>query len=337
MKTLVLSHKHYLAPLAWRLSREGAETTLLVTKKRYQRAWEGRLPKPLSGRDIPLDDLDLKPWVEAALTGDTQVLTDLTQVPHSDFGAAPNLFFTLKTEAPTRDNYSLVLGGWFNGSWHLPHWYVPDWGLFPGGTGPEVVAGGAVLRGRAYPTDILEQLTEPLSQVGFRGLVGAGVRYNETSGKLEPTGHFHAGWDDWLHWELALCELPSWTSLLEGSSQTEGPTNDLPPYTVGVVVSQPPWPSVGHPVPAQVELALAPQITKNTFFHDICVEEGRVLTAGTDGLVGVARGVGRSLDRARGQALATVGGLVFRERQVRLDVGAQVPGVVVGLEELGWW
>lgn len=333
---LILSHKHYLAPLAWRLSREGAEVTLIITKKRYQGAWEGRLDKPLKGRDIPLEDPNLKPWVEAALLGENRVVTDLTQAPHSTLGGSTHLLFTLKTPKPTPDNYSLVLGGWFSQAhWSLLHWYLPEWGLFPGGGGAEVIAGGTVLRGRAYPTEVLDPLTGHLAQATFTGLVGVGVRYDKASGRLEPTGYFHAGWDDWLHWELALCEVTSWASLLNGDSLQ--PDAALPPFTVGLTVTQPPWPSVGQPVPPRVELALGPETTKTLFLHDVVVDGGRVFTAGCDGLVGVARGVGRSLGRARAGALATAGALRFPERQARGDVASQVEAAVGALEGLGWW
>jgi len=334
VKTLILSYRHHLAPLAWRLSREEVPVELVVTKKRYQKAWDGRLEKAVRGEDLPLDHPDLKPWVEAALVGESRVLTDLTSVLHSDLGGSTHLFFTLKTPPPTQENYSLVLGTWFNGTdWKLLHWYVPDWGLFPGGMGAHVMAGGTVLHGSTYPVGLLEPLREPLMEAGFRGLVGLGLRYVESSGQLEPTGYFHAGWDDWLHWELAMCELPSWASLLEDSPQPD----DLPPFTVGVVVSQPPWPAVGHPVPPRVELHLQPQVTKGIFFHDICVEDGRVYTAGCDGLVGVARGSAKSLPRAKAKALATADALTLSERQLRPDVGGNVDLVVSGLEELGLW
>jgi hypothetical protein len=207
--------------------------------------------------------------------------------------------------------------------------------MFPGGIGAEVMAGGTVLRGPQYPGDILHQLNEPLTQAGFRGLVGVGLRYNQTSAQLEPTGYFHAGWDDWLHWELALCEVPSWASLMDGSPNAE--SDFLPEFTTGIVVSQPPWPSVGQPVPPSVELAIQPQFTKNIFFHDIMVSGGKVFTAGVDGLIGVARGTGRSLGKARGVALAVAGAMAFPERQARVDVGASVETVLVALEEMGWW
>lgn len=334
MKTLILSHKHHLAPLAWRLSREGEQVELITCKKRYQGAWAGRLPQAIPpGQPIYPEHPDLKPWVEAASRGEIRIITDY-MAALSAFGDSTHLFYTLKTANPSRENYSVVLGAWWTGEeWLLPHWYIPEWGLFPGGLGAEVIAGGTVLRGSSYPLDTLAPLESALQQVNFKGLVGAGLRWVEATGKLEPTGMFTAGWSEWLHWELALGELPSLTTLLGGDPQ---PT-DLAPFTVGVVLSQPPWPIVGTPAPPSVPLELNPEVTRRVFFHDIKVEAGQVMTAGSDGLVGVARGTGRSLARARQVALTVAGLVNFPERQLRMDVGLGVDQAVVALEGLGYW
>ena len=334
MKTLIYSHKHYLAPLAWRLSREGEDVSLVTLKKRYQGVWSGRLPQAIEGgADIQPDHPDLKPWVESAALGETRVITDVKSAVPS-FSGSTHFFYTLKMPAPSRENYNLVLGAWWDGTtWQLPHWYLPEWGLFPGGLGSEVIAGGTILRGSTYPLDLLQPLEGPLTEAGFKGLVGLGVRYVESSGKLEPTQMFTAGWGEWLHWELALGELESLNLLLTHGDHHLG----LPPFTVGIVVSQPPWPSVGFPTPPSVDLTFTPEVTKKIFFHDINIVEGKITTCGADGLVGVARGSGRSLAKARQVALVTADAIRFPERQLRPDVGAGADNLVVALEQLGYW
>lgn len=332
MKTLVLSRTHHLAPLAWRLSREGVEVEMVVTKKRYQRSRAGHITQPLGGRDLQLEDPDLKPWLELAQQGALRVITDHPHVATSEWAKCPNLFATLPSQ-PTPG--ALVLGAWFSGGeWSLHHWYVPDWGLFPGGLGAQVVAGGTVLRGRSYPVSLLAPLAEPFTEAGFRGPVGVSVTIDKDSGQLASTA-FTAGWSEWLHWGLMLSELPDWDSLLGGAPQ---PESDLPPYTVGVVVSQPPWPHVGQPVPPRVGVAVETEATKNLFLYDVATGEGgQLVTTGADGLVSVARGFGWSLGRARAQALAGAAGVQVREKQVRVDTGQQVEGVLLALEQLGWW
>lgn len=330
---LVLSYTHSLLPLAWRLRREGAEVRVLVVKKRYQPAWSGKLYKEEVGsfekgvRDI--GPAQWEPWVEQAKAGEIAVVTD-TEAALPAFAGSPHLFPTVK--GATYGTPGLVLGAWFDqGAWYHPHWFFPEWGAWPGGGGPTVLGGGTVVR----PAPIgpwLAGVAGPLSEIGYRGLVGVGLAYAQASGEFQPTG-FQAGWAP-IHWHLFMEGLESWTALVDGRPTEAQPTSDT--YTVGVVVSQPPWPTIGSPSPPQVELSsVTPEVSGSTFFHDIRLKGSVLSTGGTDGLIGITRGSGRTLQRARTRALLTAGAIRFPERQMRTDIASNVDASLAVLEELG--
>jgi hypothetical protein len=74
-----------------------------------------------------------------------------------------------------------------------------------------------------------------------------------------------------------------------------------------------------------------------TAFHDIQVESDGVVTAGTDGLVGVVTGAGHSWDmlRARVVGLAAELASLVPGAQYRLDFGQSIPMVVGAMENVG--
>ena len=333
MNTLVISETHHLLPLAWRLKKELEPThklEVVVVHKRYQDAWAGRLQKAKHhpGKGV----VHFDEWVQPAMDGELRVLTDSPKAMEQ-FKGAPHLFgLAPSTEPDTHPE--LMMGAWFDkGDITHPHWVVPDWGLWPGGLGADVLGGATMIEPPVFrgPVAILEALRAPLEE--FRGLVSVGLKFVQASRDFQAVG-YQAGWP-WLHSGLFAQTLPSLVELLDGKAEpTPGPR-----FSVGIPVSQAPWPFVGTPKPASVELqGLSPEVTKHVLFHDIRIERGsEVWTGGNDGLVGVAHGQGRLPALARARSLAVANQLSLPEGQARTDVGSQVDRVLMAFEPLGLW
>ena len=74
---------------------------------------------------------------------------------------------------------------------------------------------------------------------------------------------------------------------------------------------------------------------RDIYLHDVKMEQGQLLTAGTDGLVAVVRGSGQRPASARAKALRTASTFRLPQIQVRLDAGQQVEQTLNFLEDHG--
>lgn len=347
VKFLVVTHQHHLLPFAWRLHKEGADVTTVVFADRYERAWDGLIPKALTSRTklekeakrIPRDgDLpEGSPWgplVEQARAGELHVLTDSRRAMEL-FAGCPNLFGIHEDKDAPRVPTMLALDAWFDGeSFSLPHWVVQDWGAWQGGMGPAVLAGGTLVwqgPGFVGPLGLLDTAKDLLKTASFKGMVSMGVAYDTVAGQWQPQA-LRVGWP-FLHTHLLFSELPSLTLLFAGSPDTLGLEKR---FVTALVVSQPPWPHLGNLTPARVPLeGLSSEDRGSLFFHDVLKDGEGLSTAGLDGLVAVARGAGNSPEAARLGALGVASRVVLPERQFRPDIGGQVGAALVGLEGMG--
>jgi hypothetical protein len=151
------------------------------------------------------------------------------------------------------------------------------------------------------------------------GLWRANVVF-DAEGKLE-VGPWSLGWDlghthAFLAW-LADSE-DGLAGLLKGGEPWGGPG-----ITLVVPVSVPPWPGKEAAARAGVEVPAAVLKGGQVMWHDFRMEEGRAVTAGTDGLVGVVRASGRTWRRVRGEVVQRAGQLAaaLPEAQWRPDAG----------------
>lgn len=335
MRVLVIGYRHSLLPFAWRLVREDNEVDVVIwsNKGRYNRAWEGKFNQLLTGKDKRSDEA-IATTRKVAVDADVAVVTNVPRW-RQVFSGYPRLFAMLTDRNPEGASYSDVqVGAWFDGEGFVgAHLLVEDRGLFPGGGGPEVTGGLTLVRPHpAMETQIgtllLTQVDE-LKSEGFKGLVQMGLRVTP-GGDLTVSG-LRAGWP-FMHTHAFVGAIDNLTQVLEGYEPAF-----LARYTVVLPVSRPPWPmDSGEPRPMVVFEGLPKETLRATFFHDIQIPgEGKVQTAGLDGLVGVVQGSADTLLLARKKALTAAESLEMPERQVRSDTGARVEETLALMEEIG--
>jgi hypothetical protein len=305
MKVLVVSYKHGLLPYAWRLQREGCDVETVVVRERYRRAWSGLL--------------DVRGSIDDVVDARERVLvTDSSLAIRKLSGVALRVFGFVGS-AEDLGGYPYRLAAWFNGE-ELSgyHAWFPELGVAAGGLGKRCVSAG-LLSGTAALAEQARNALEPrrdeIKASGHRGLVWLA------------DGALQGGWS-FLHAHLFVGEQ-SLQALIEGGAAV-APQG----WICGVVVSVPPW-------PLECNLPSAPAVLEGwndedqraVFFHDISVDPAAraVRVGGTDGLVGVVRGVGLVPELARARALSIVGRLALPEAQVRPDVGAKLAAVLHNL------
>jgi hypothetical protein len=327
MRIIIASNTHSLLPFAWRLHKEGHDVTVLVNRDRFEKAWEGLLPKAVRRRGKGNPEA-LQPLVDEAITG-APVLTDSPRFAEL-FNEAPFLFTNPKVEG-LQGFPSVLVGGWFTGErFVLPHLLVVDWGLWPGGMGP-LVPGGATLV-QPLPQSLapfLEDRVDELKSVSHRGLVGVGLQANPETQELVAAGMV-AGWT-YLQSHLFVSDLVGFGDLLAGTGA--GYTKR---FVVGVPVTVPPFPIQCNvsSVPVAVD-GLDGEDHKSIFFHDMAMRDGVPYVAGTDGQVAVVRGSANTLGLARQRALTVAGKMQLPHKQYRHDAGGSTEAVLAGLEAAG--
>lgn len=329
MKVLVLSHQHGLAPLAWRLKREGADVQFCVWSQKYEPTWGGRLVKSPTGKPNE-KAAQLGELVQPAIDGELVVVTDSDRGMEL-FGGAKHLYGIVDSHQWPHLP-ALCVVGWFDGeSWSGRRWCVPDWGLWPGGLGAQVMGGCTLIAGDTFPP-VMEVFTDGLKGLGFKGLVTVGLDYLEAGRELVPTG-FVAGWPS-LVTTAWMSECTNLSTVLDG---TTPPNLTDKPFVVALPVSMPPYPVRGAPGPSSVPLAgLTKDITQYCYFHDMEVKGNDVWTAGLNGLVAVVAAPGHSMYTAHRRALGAAVSLPLPDKQFRPDVGERVNMVLSSLEQLNY-
>lgn len=335
---LTLSHDHRLLPLAAHLEREGHKSPVVVDKPWYDGCWEGLLDRLLPA-EADKDEAVWKAVVLRTRQAGVPVLTTSWQWAQR-FEGYPLVYGTLRGEGRLG---SELVGFWWDGTApRLPHLLVEDRGLWPGGKGPQELA-GATLVATDLPAswwEALAPVTERLREEAFRGWVRAQLRSEGDDAREVHLAGWCTGWrPGQMHAAVAALPRGGFASLLSGES--EG-ARWAAGCATAVAVSQPPYPARTARAPARGEIALegAKELAEAGLLwgHDIQAgEAGGWETAGTDGLVGWATGAGRSMWLARQRALQVAGaiGRQLPEAQVRGDVGARVPEFVGMLEARG--
>jgi len=351
MKFLVMSHTHSLLPFAYRLQlQEGADSVeTLVAVQAFEAAWKGKrdsAPRDDKGR-ITADHL--ASVFKRAADDEATIITDdwnlQGKISHQAIVSRLNIYGVHAQGHTNTDGLtSLIrLGGWFDGEdlW-AHHLLIVDRGAWPGGMGPAIDGAMTMIRVDEKPArDLIDLLTqkwcEELKSKGFRGLVQWSLNFQTDTG--EPVAdRMEAGWP-FLHSHAFISELEDFSSLLSdsGEAATVGHRTLLPKKFVTVYpISRPPWPTRKARfrfdlVPVE---GLTPQQQARVFWHDVQVDPvaQSLSTAGLDGLVGVARGVGDTNELALVRALEVGLRLRMPEKQFRVDAGRTVQSALAELE-----
>ena len=323
-KVIVLSHEHGLLPLAWRLVREGCDVSVSIQRTRFAGAWEGKFHPafPPGGKDAIHRDLAT---VTAALDAGAYVLTD-SYIWADRLPVGPRVYSTL----PAPQLPPLQLLGWLHEGQVVGPVYVAvaDLGMWPGGQGPQShPAAVTLLRVPAEMGKLLLLVDPPPPN----GLVRVGLQADE-EGKLYTVGSA-SGWHFGFY-HAYVAATGRITSALEGTASADSGI-----FSVAAPVSIPPWPQLCNVTPAQLVLESLPQqVLAATMWHDVRIlGEGKLETAGTDGLVGVVTAAGRHWELCRAALADASGALLARlpGGQFRVDFGQHVPQVLRTLEQLG--
>jgi len=349
LKVLVLSHMHSLFPFAHRLRLEGHDVSVVVWKagmsSRYERAWDGSFERIFSSvkqkkgkpQKEMLDSV-VDALIETTLETGATVISSSFQASHR-FAKVSNLFPALHSE--TAPQGVVRLGAWFDGEQLLtPHGLYVDEGIWPGGMGHATPGAMTLIRidtpdGLQLFHSLADPFIDELKSKSFRGLVQFGLDLQKASGIPEIAG-ITQGWP-FLHTHAFMDELQSFGSILQGSTPVLQKK-----YTLVTAVSVPPWPSKGQE-PAEKCCIHSPEenMPKLTepwqarfFWHDVTIdkEKRQLWTAGLDGLVGVARGSGDTIDGARHRCMELLAAIQLPQKQYRTDAGAGLSAVLGGLE-----
>jgi hypothetical protein len=302
--------------------REGHEVSVIVWKDRYEAAWEGLIPKLLTGKEKGKENL--LALADLAKDGKMIVLVD-SEKGREIFKEAKYLY---GGGGDTSLSSPIAVGGWMGPNGILQgtaHLLFRDIGLWPGGMGSSIVAGATVAPLPPAFEELLGVLRLPV------GLFSWDIVPKGGGGELEFGNLAHSGLP-WMHAHAFVSELSDFGGALMG---LEEPHLERP-YTVAIATSQPPWPLLGANSPTPFPLTVSREDQREVFFHDVRLTDGKLTTAGVDGLVGVVRGAGRTLETARRTALERAGRLGFPERQFRADVGVGVAAALAGLDLSGY-
>lgn len=330
LPVIIVSKEHHLLPLAHRLRNiEGVPTTTIVWKKSYERAWDGMVEKDLLASEGEIRRESIEVLEDAARAG-SPVVHDVPTLL-SAFEGAPLVYpATSLASDPVRNLNPVRFGGWFDGNGvFAPHVLVYDMGAWPGGMGRQVPGGLTLIAVGEQWSDVLPP---PQFPDGFRGLFNVEIIQSEEGFSV---GEYEYGWPH-LHTQAFMGGAhATWSRVLTGDEVPELHQH----YTVALPVTIPPWPSSNHKAVGRAMsdllIELDPAAHSNVYWHDVRVdtEEKALFTAGLDGLVGVVHASYNTFEAARLKVLQVAQMLQVPERQLRVDVGAQVPGFLAGLEE----
>lgn len=329
MEIVTVSFKHGLIPFHFRLTSQGADTYLVIWKQKFEHAWEGRVTPALRGEDGEINAGTLGEIRKRVASGKAALLTDVKKHPFEE----GLVFGTLgSNRLPT----SAIRAGFWLSPVGEPlglHLLIYDNGLWPYGLGPAVP--GAVTLA-VLPDEVaglaeqVRLLATMLHEQGFSGLAQVGIDVNPETGELCFIG-VEAGWP-FLHTHAFVSELENFSDLISMDPKATPRFTEGRRFVTVVPVSVPPWPTPGR-APQQDVTGLTPQFAAKFFWHDVQVQDGtKLVTAGLDGLLGVARGAAHTPELARSTAIELAGRLGVREKQFRPDAGSQVPMVLAQLE-----
>jgi phosphoribosylamine---glycine ligase len=238
------------------------------------------------------------------------------------------------------------VGAYFNGESFLQPACL-DWEhkrFFPGELGELTDEMGTVVtyRGAERIFDLTLRRMEPMLRArGYCGYINLNLIANEHGlWPLEFTSRF--GYPG-----FAICEAlhtEGWNDIFAKMlrrDSTEFQTRAG--FAAGVVLTVPPYPyahgydvlSKGVPISFRGELT--PEESENLHFAEVARRHGRLVSSGMTGYIGVATGIGATVEQACGQARALAHKVVVPNLRYRNDIGTRViDRDLAGLKALGF-
>lgn len=188
---------------------------------------------------------------------------------------------------------------------------------------------------------VLAPLTGLLREGGYCGYINVNLIANQDGlWPLEFTSRF--GYPG-----FAICEAlhkEPWDAIFRRMLRRDGLTlATREGFAAGVVLTVPPFPyrhgyaelSRGAPICLRPELSRADRGMLH--FCEVAMVDGRLVTSGACGYVGVATGVGAGVAEANANALRVARGVVVPNLRYRTDIGERVArGDLTSLQQWGW-
>ena len=341
VKLFIANHTHRLLSLFWRLQKAEGQEAQHVGQGFYQACWKGLISPVERGYQDPRGrSIDPAKWpnADAICAGEVILVTDdmlATEYfgPHLT-GQWP-LYGRLRSMDKGIEQSPLAVGGWYqNGQLSAVHWAVTELGAQHGNMGRKVRSSMALYPSERAPREMLELKCDEQLPEWFAGLVRLEVRLDEPDGLLDmKPGLFQAGWPD-LHQQLFLSQQPREGGI---TNMLAGKAGLIDGHIVfGTIISVPPWPSPPTRRARWYKFAdMDPQQRGRIVLHDVALQDGKLVTGATDGMVGVVTGQGKMLGTARDLALRAGVATGLDELQLRSDAGSDIQVNLQRMEQLG--
>lgn len=222
------------------------------------------------------------------------------------------------------------VGAYFDGQDFLRPVCI-DWEhkrFFPGELGEMTPEMGTVVSyrgGEALFAQTLERLAEPLRQAGHRGYLNLNLILNEDGAwPLEVTARFgYPGYSI-----CAALHHEPWSQVFRRMlRQIPGPISTREGYSVGVVLSTPPFPyedTANADTPVFFREPLSVEEQDHLHFADMACSDGQWRLAGPYGYNLVVTGIGVTVASARQRAYALARKVVIPNLRYRGDIGQRL-------------
>jgi phosphoribosylamine--glycine ligase len=234
---------------------------------------------------------------------------------------------------PYLDGVEVGVGAYFNGEEFLspPCIDFEHKRFFPGDMGELTGEMGTVVsyRGAERLFDAtLAKMADLLAETGYCGYININTIVNEDGvWPLEFTSRF--GYPGFAI--LEPLQLDSWADILSRICRKSGTSfRTRGEYSVGVVLTVPPFPYLGTnpPSPSRLRVLFRGELTaedsRHIHYGEVALEQGRLVTAGAIGQVMVVTGIGATIGQARDAAYALAAKVSVPNLRYRHDIGDRV-------------
>jgi phosphoribosylamine---glycine ligase len=243
------------------------------------------------------------------------------------------------------EGVEMGVGAYFNGE----HFLEPaclDWEhkrFFPGDLGELTGEMGTVVtysRSKRFFNRTLAKMASLLRENGYCGYINLNTIVNEEGiWPLEFTCRF--GYPGYAI--LDPLQKTSWADLFRSMLTRSTISFDTESgFTVGIVITTPPFPYYRDMVPVPVGLPvlfdgdLSPDELRHVHYGEVALQNGMLVTSGASGYTLVVTGMGQTIEAARDAANVLANKVIVANARYRRDIGARlIEGEFAKVEALG--